>query len=115
VQLPVNDLCHFSDTSAAQHFSNDGNGSFSRNAQALFKADIKPPGNALGHIPGGGDRKGPGYLGVQTLHRDPDQFAGHVNTAPEKRELRYAFADRIAGMREELGGDGKKLGAGHRY
>jgi hypothetical protein len=113
VKLPVNDLRHFRDTGAAQHFCNHRDDRFSRDPETLFKAQVEPWRNTAGRIPRGGYCECPGRFGVETFHCDPEQFAGNMDTAPEKGELRYIFADRCAGMCKQFRGEGEVLGGRH--
>jgi hypothetical protein len=113
VQLPVNDLCHFGNAGAAEHIRDDRDNALPRYSQALLHAQVEPVCHTPVHIPRGGERECPGGLCVKAFHRHTEQFAGNIDTAPEKWELRDAFADRVAGMRKQFRGEGEILGGGH--
>jgi len=113
VKLPVNDLRHFSDSGAAEHFSDNRDNRFSRDPKTLFKAEVEPGHHFLMCVPRCGDGKSPGRFGIETFHRDTDKFASDINTAPEKGELRNVFTYCLAGMRKQLRGKGEVLGGGH--
>ncbi len=81
--------------------------------QSLLKEKVQSLSNRRGCIPGGADRKGPRWFGIQAFHCNANQFTRNADTPPEKRELRDPFCHRIAGMGKELGGDRQELGDGH--
>ena len=110
VQLTVKDLRHFRDAGAAQYFHNNRDNGFSRPPQPLFNAPVEPISHAPECIPRCGERKCPGWFSIEAFHCHADQFTRDIDTAPEKGELRYAFADRVAGVCKKFRGDGKELG-----
>jgi hypothetical protein len=103
----------FRDTGAAKHIGNDRSCSFSRDMETLFDTPVEPVLPVPARHGQGREGKRLARHGIEAFHGYADQFTSDIDAAPEKGELRDAFADRLTGSGKQIRGQGKKLGGGH--